>query len=112
MPEPVDAAAVAPSPLSTLTDDERLFRDSVREFAVDRVAPLARAMDEQQALDRALLRALFALGVMGIEVPEVHGGAGGTFFHATLAIEELSRVDPAVGVVVEDRKSTRLNSSH
>ena len=77
MPEPVDAAVAAPSPLSTLTDDERLFRDSVRDFAVDRVAPLARAMDEQQALDRDLLRALFALGVMGIEVPEVHGGAGG-----------------------------------
>ena len=77
MPEPVDAAVAAPSPLSTLTDDERLFRDSVREFAGDRVAPLVRAMDEQQALDRDLLQALFELGVMGIEVPEMHGGAGG-----------------------------------
>ena len=110
MPEPVDAAVAAPSPLSTLTDDERLFRDSVRAFAVDRVAPLARAMDEQQALDNDLLRALFALGVMGIEVPEVHGGAGGTFFHATLAIEELSRVDPAVGVVVDVHNTLVINA--
>jgi alkylation response protein AidB-like acyl-CoA dehydrogenase len=110
MPEPVDATAVAPSPLSTLTDDERLFRDSVRDFAVDRVAPLARAMDEQQVLDRDLLQALFALGVMGIEVPEVHGGAGGTFFHATLAIEELSRVDPAVGVVVDVHNTLVINA--
>jgi acyl-CoA dehydrogenase len=110
MPQPVDAGAVAPSPLSTLTDDERLFRDSVRAFAVDRIAPLARAMDEQQALDRGLLQALFALGVMGIEVPEAHGGAGGTFFHATLAIEELSRVDPAVGVVVDVHNTLVINA--
>jgi alkylation response protein AidB-like acyl-CoA dehydrogenase len=110
MPEPVDAAAVTPSPLSTLTEDERLFRDSVRAFALDRVAPLARAMDEQQALDAGLLRALFELGVMGIEVPEVHGGAGGTFFHATLAIEELSRVDPAVGVVVDVHNTLVINA--
>ena len=110
MPEPVDAAVAAPSPLSTLTDDERLFRDSVREFAGDRVAPLVRAMDEQQALDRDLLRALFELGVMGIEVPEVHGGAGGTFFHSVLAIEELSRVDPAVGVVVDVHNTLVINA--
>jgi hypothetical protein len=110
MPEPVDAAAAAPSPLSTLTEDERLFRDSVRDFAADRVAPLVRAMDEQQALDPGLLRSLFALGAMGIEVPEAHGGAGGTFFHATLAIEELSRVDPAVGVVVDVHNTLVVNA--
>jgi alkylation response protein AidB-like acyl-CoA dehydrogenase len=110
MPEPVDAAAPAPSPLSTLTDDERLFRDSVRDFAKDQVGPLVRAMDDQQALDPGLLRALFALGVMGIEVPEVHGGAGGTFFHSVLAIEELSRVDPAVGVVVDVHNTLVINA--
>ena len=110
MPEPVAAAAAAPSPLSTLSEDERLFRDSVRAFAADRVAPLARVMDEQQALDGDLLRALFALGLMGIEVPEVHGGAGGTFFHAVLAIEELSRVDPAVGLVVDVHNTLVINA--
>jgi alkylation response protein AidB-like acyl-CoA dehydrogenase len=110
MPEPVAAAAAAPSPLSTLSEDERLFRDSVRAFAADQVAPLVRIMDEQQALDGDLLRALFALGLMGIEVPEVHGGAGGTFFHAVLAIEELSRVDPAVGLVVDVHNTLVINA--
>jgi len=110
MPEPVDTAATTPSPLSTLTEDERLFRDSVREFAADRVAPLVRSMDEQQALDPDLLRSLFGLGVMGIEVPEAHGGAGGTFFHSALAIEELSRVDPAVGVVVDVHNTLVINA--
>src|SRR5689334_13748534 len=90
MPEPVDAAPPAPTPLSTLTEDERLFRDSVREFAQARIAPLVRTMDEAQAMDAGLVQDLFALGVMGIEVPEAHGGAGASFFHATLAIEEIS----------------------
>jgi len=110
MPEPVDAAAVIPAPLSTLTEDERLFRDSVRAFAREQVAPLVRTMDEQQALDPGLLRALFDLGVMGIEVPEVHGGAGASFFHSVLAIEELSRVDPAVGLVVDVHNTLVLNA--
>jgi alkylation response protein AidB-like acyl-CoA dehydrogenase len=110
MPQPVDAAIAAPSPLSTLTDDERLFRDSVRAFAKDQVGPLVRAMDEGQTLDPGLLRSLFALGVMGIEVPEALGGGGATFFHATLAIEELSRVDPAVGVVVDVHNTLVINA--
>ena len=110
MPEPVDAAAGIPAPFSTLTEDERLFRDSVRAFAREQVAPLVRTMDEQQALDPGLLRALFDLGVMGIEVPEVHGGAGASFFHSVLAIEELSRVDPAVGLVVDVHNTLVLNA--
>jgi alkylation response protein AidB-like acyl-CoA dehydrogenase len=108
MPEPVDAAA--PAPLSTLTEDERLFRDSVRAFAEARIRPLVREMDERQALDPALIPALFDLGVMGIEVPEAHGGAGATFFHAALAIEELSRVDPSVGVLVDVHNTLVVNA--
>jgi alkylation response protein AidB-like acyl-CoA dehydrogenase len=118
MPEPVDtassrsagAAGAAVPPLTTLTDDERLFRDSVRAFAEDRIAPLARAMDEQQAMDAGLVRELFELGVMGVEVPEAYGGAGATFFHASLAIEELSRVDPAVGVLVDVHNTLVVNA--
>jgi alkylation response protein AidB-like acyl-CoA dehydrogenase len=117
MPEPVDAISSqsaglpgTPVPLTTLTDDERLFRDSVRAFAEARMAPLAREMDERQAMDPALVRELFDLGVMGIEVPEAHGGAGGTFFHATLAIEELSRVDPSVGVLVDVHNTLVVNA--
>ena len=110
MPEPDAAAVPAPSPLSTLSDDERLFRDSVRDFAREQVGPLVRAMDDAETLDPTLLQALFALGVMGIEVPDAHGGAGATFFHSVLAIEELSRVDPAVGVVVDVHNTLVINA--
>jgi len=110
MPEPVDAASAAPPPLTTLTEDERLFRDSVREFAEARLRPLAREMDERQALDPSVVPALFGLGLMGIEVPEAHGGAGGSFFHATLAIEEISRIDPAVGVLVDVHNTLVVNA--
>jgi alkylation response protein AidB-like acyl-CoA dehydrogenase len=108
MPEPVQAAP--PAPLTTLSEDEHLFYDSVRQFAADRVAPLAREMDERQAMDAGLVAALFDLGVMGIEVPEAHGGAGATFFHATLAIEALSRTDPSVGVLVDVHNTLVVNA--
>ena len=94
-------AALPPAPLTSLTEDERLFRDSVYEFADREVRPLAREMDSQARFSAALLRQLFDLGVMGIEVPDEFGGAGATFFHSVLAVEALSRVDPSVGVVVD-----------
>src|SRR5690606_20260790 len=90
----------APISLTHLTDDEQLLRDSIREFADAELRPRARAMDEQARLDPDLLPKLFDLGVMATEVPESFGGSGGTFFHAVLVVEELSRVDPAVGVIV------------
>jgi butyryl-CoA dehydrogenase/short/branched chain acyl-CoA dehydrogenase len=84
-----------------LSEDEVLFRDTVREFAEGDVAPLVRRMDEEQHLDAALLRKLFELGLMGIEIPEEFGGSGGSFFDSVLAVEMLSAVDPAVGLVVD-----------
>jgi alkylation response protein AidB-like acyl-CoA dehydrogenase len=110
MAQPVDAASAPPAPLTTLTEDERLFRDSVRAFADERIRPLVREMDERQQLDPGLVPALFELGVMGIEVPDAHGGAGASFFHAALAIEELSRVDPAVGVLVDVHNTLVVNA--
>jgi alkylation response protein AidB-like acyl-CoA dehydrogenase len=97
-------------PLTVLSEDERLFRDSVREFADARVRPLVREMDEQAKMSPALVRQLFELGVMGIEVPEAHGGAGGRFFHSVLAVEELSRVDPSVGVLVDVQNTLVINA--
>ena len=97
-------------PLTTFSEDERLFRDSVREFADARVRPLVRVMDEQAKMSAALVRQLFELGVMGIEVPEAHGGAGGRFFHSVLAVEELSRVDPSVGVLVDVQNTLVINA--
>jgi alkylation response protein AidB-like acyl-CoA dehydrogenase len=96
--------------LSELSDDERMFQASVRQFAADRVAPLARAMDEAQQMDAALLRELFALGLMGIVVPEEFGGAGGSFFDAVLAVEAISTADPAVGVLVDVQNTLCANA--
>jgi alkylation response protein AidB-like acyl-CoA dehydrogenase len=97
-------------PLTALSEDEGLFRDSVRAFADARVRPLVREMDEQARMSSALIRQLFELGIMGIEVPETHGGAGGRFFHSVLAVEELSRVDPSVGVLVDVQNTLVINA--
>ncbi len=88
-------------PLTVLAEDERLFRDSVREFAEGQVRPLVREMDEHAKIPKNLVAKLFDLGVMAIEIPEIYGGAGASFFHAVLAVEALSRVDPSIGVLVD-----------
>jgi alkylation response protein AidB-like acyl-CoA dehydrogenase len=97
-------------PLTVLAEDEQLFRDSVREFALAQVRPLVREMDEQAKIPRALVDQLFDLGVMAIEIPETYGGAGASFFHAVLAVEELSRVDPSVGVLVDVQNTLVVNA--
>jgi alkylation response protein AidB-like acyl-CoA dehydrogenase len=104
-----DAAVHAP-PLTLLAEDEIIFRDSVRGFAEAQVRPLVREMDEHAKIPRALIDRLFDLGVMGIEIPESYGGSGGTFFHAVLAVEELSRVDPSVGVLVDVQNTLVINA--
>jgi short-chain 2-methylacyl-CoA dehydrogenase len=93
-----------------LDEDEVLFRDTVRRFAREQIAPKARAMDEAGAFDPALLRQLFELGLMGIEIPEEYGGQGGTFTQALLAIEELAAVDPSAAVIV-DVQNTLVNNA-
>jgi len=101
---------VGPRALTQLSEDERMFRDTVRQFAGERIVPLVRGMDEAQQMDSALIRQLFELGLMGIEVPEEYGGAGGTFFEAILAVESLSAVDPSVGVLVDVQNTLCINA--
>lgn len=96
--------------LSELSEDELMFQDSVRQFAADRVAPLARTMDEAQQMDSGLVREMFSLGLMGIVTPEKYGGAGGSFFDAVLAVEAISAVDPAVGVLVDVQNTLCANA--
>ncbi|MBI2188904.1 MAG: acyl-CoA dehydrogenase [Acidobacteria bacterium] len=96
--------------LTTLSEDEGLFRDSVFEFADREIRPHVREMDEQAHIPRQLIDRLFALGVMGIEVPEAQGGAGAEFFHAVLAVEALSRVDPSIGVLVDVQNTLVVNA--
>ncbi len=93
-----------------LSDDERLFRDSVYEFADREIRPLVREMDEHAKIADGIVGKLFDLGVMGIEIPEDLGGAGATFFHAVLAVEALSRVDPSIGVLVDVQNTLVINA--
>jgi len=97
-------------PLTALSEDERLFRQSVYEYADREIRPVVRDMDEQAAMPRKLIDGLFTLGVMGIETPEELGGSGASFFHAVLAVEALSRVDPAVAVLVDVQNTLVVNA--
>ncbi len=97
-------------PLTVLTEEEQMFRDTVRQFAEDTIAPRVMHMDEQARLDADLIPQLFELGLMAIEIPDTMGGAGASFFTAVLVVEELSRIDPAVGVFV-DVQNTLVNNA-
>jgi alkylation response protein AidB-like acyl-CoA dehydrogenase len=108
-PNPKQNTCVA-SALTTLSDDERLFHDSMYEFADREIRPLVRRMDEEARIPRQLIDKLFDVGLMGIEIPESAGGAGGTFFHAVLGVEAVSRVDPSVGVLVDVQNTLVINA--
>ncbi len=97
-------------PLTVLSEDEELFRSSVRDFAEEQVRPKCALMDREARMDPDLVRQFFELGLMGIGVPEEYGGAGGSFFMAIQAVEELSRVDASVGVLV-DVQNTLVNNA-
>jgi short/branched chain acyl-CoA dehydrogenase len=96
--------------LTHLDPEEKLFRDTIRRFAKERIAPLVREMDEAAVFNKGLIKEFFELGIMGIEIPEEYGGQGGNFFQCALAIEELSAVDPSAGVVV-DVQNTIVNNA-
>ncbi len=100
----------APSALTALSEDERMFQDAVREFAEAEIEPRTKEMDAKGEMDPALIKQLFEMGLMGIEVPESLGGAGSTFFTAVLIVEELSRVDPSVGVIVDVQNTLVINA--
>jgi alkylation response protein AidB-like acyl-CoA dehydrogenase len=99
-----------PAPLTVLGEDELLFRDTVRQFAQQSIGPLVSQMDEEQHFSADLLPHLFNLGLMGIEIPAEYGGAGGTFFEAILAVEQISAVDPSVGVLVDVQNTLCVNA--
>jgi len=101
---------VAAAPLTQLSEEEKMFQDSVRRFAAERLAPHVRAMDDAGVFGKELLGELFQLGLMAIDVPEEYGGQGGTFFQAILAIEELAKVDPSASVIV-DVQNTLFNNA-
>jgi alkylation response protein AidB-like acyl-CoA dehydrogenase len=97
-------------PLSILSEEERLFAASVREFAEAEIRPYVRQMDAEGRLRPEIISKCFELGLMAIEPPETYGGSGGTFFMACLAIEELARVDASVSVFVDVNNTLVLNA--
>jgi len=99
-----------PSPLTRLSEEESMFQASVRRFARERLAPHVREMDEAGVFRKDLLREFFELGLMSIEIPEEYSGQGGGFFQSILAIEELSKVDPAASVIVDVQNTLFINA--
>lgn len=97
-------------PVTQLSEEEELLRNTVRQFALNKIAPLVRGMDESQQMDAGLIEQLFELGLMGIEIPEQFGGSGGTFFDTALAVETISTVDPAVGLIVDVQNTLVVNA--
>ena len=99
-----------PLPLTQLSEEESLFFSTVRQFAEETIAPQVSAMDDQQQFAAGLVQRLFELGLMGIEIPEELGGAGGSFFDAVLAVEAISTVDPAVAVLLDVHNTLVVNA--
>jgi len=98
------------TPLTALSEEERLFQSTVRKFAREEIRPYVREMDDACAFRKDIVRQFFDMGLMSIEIPEEYGGQGGTFFQAVLAVEELSAVDPVAGVIV-DVQNTICNNA-
>jgi len=100
----------SPAALTMLSENERLFQETVREFATEELAPKVTEMDRAQAMDPGIVSRLFELGLMGIEIPEQYGGTGSDFFTSVLVVEEISRIDPSVGVFVDVQNTLVINA--
>ncbi len=98
------------TPLSELSEEENLFKESVASFALHEIRPHVMRMDEQEEIDSEIIKKCFQLGLMGIGIPTALGGSESTFFMSVVAIEELSRVDASVGVMV-DVQNTLVNNA-
>ncbi len=109
MPNVAATSSVPPPPLTALSEEERMFQDTVRRFARERIGPHVREMDAAAIFRKDLLREMFELGLMGIEIPEEYGGQGGSFFQAVLAVEALAAVDPSAAVIVDVQNTIANN---
>ncbi|HYY63273.1 MAG TPA: acyl-CoA dehydrogenase family protein [Gaiellaceae bacterium] len=83
-----------------LTREQRLVRDTVREFAESRIAPVAAELDREHRFPYDLIAELAELGLMGMTVPEEYGGAGADTVSYAIAVEELTRIDSSVAITV------------
>ena len=104
------AVIETPQPLTILTEEERMFQASVRDFARKEIAPHVREMDDAGVFRKDIIAKFFELGLMGVDIPEEYGGQGGTFFQSILAIEEIAAVDPSAGVIVDVQNTLVTNA--
>jgi butyryl-CoA dehydrogenase/short/branched chain acyl-CoA dehydrogenase len=109
MPTASQISQTIGTPLTVLSEEETMFRDVVRKFARERIAPHVRDMDAAGVFRKDLLHEMFDLGLMGIEIPEEFGGQGGNFFLSVLAIEALAEVDPSAAVIVDVQNTIANN---
>jgi len=109
MPALTEATPLAALPLTVLSEEEKMFQATVLRFARERISPHVRAMDEAGVFRKDLLHEMFELGLMGIEIPEEHGGQGGNFFQSVLAVEALASVDPSAAVIVDVQNTIANN---
>ena len=110
MARPQSGVMMTHPALTTLSDEELLFQNNVYKFAAENIGPLVRQLDEQAKIPRTLIDQLFELGVMGVEIPEEYGGAGGSFFYSILAIEALARVEPGIATCVDVHNTAFINA--
>jgi short/branched chain acyl-CoA dehydrogenase len=110
MPATTQSAEAPPQALTQLSDEEKMFQASVRRFAREQIGPHVREMDDAGVFRKDLIRQMFELGLLGIEIPEEYGGQGGSFFQCVMAVEELSAVDPSAGVIA-DVQNTIVNNA-
>jgi alkylation response protein AidB-like acyl-CoA dehydrogenase len=103
----IDTSAARP-PLTTLSDEETMFRDAVAGFAEEEVRPRVQQMERECKIDPTLITKFFEMGLMGVEVPESLGGADGSLMMVALAVEEISKIDPAAAILM-DVQNTLVN---
>ena len=109
MPALTETTQRSPLPLTLLSEEEKMFQATIQRFARERIGPHVREMDEAGVFRKDLLHEMFELGLMGIEIPEEHGGQGGNFFQAVLAVEALATVDPSAAVIVDVQNTIANN---
>jgi alkylation response protein AidB-like acyl-CoA dehydrogenase len=110
MADPASLSMPSIQPLTVLTEEEQMFQAAAREFAEKEIGPHVEAMDREGVFWQDLIEKFFEQGFMGLSIPEAYGGSGGTFFMATLAIEEFSRVDASAGVVIDVQNTLVSNA--
>jgi short/branched chain acyl-CoA dehydrogenase len=98
------------SPVTTFTEDEEMTRTSVRSWAREVLLPKVRSMDDEGRIDPIVIQNLFEQGYMGMEIPDLYGGSGLSFTAACLTVEEISRVDPSVAIMVDIHNTLTNNA--